>query len=114
MSVEERLERVEQMLTTLVEQQTIKDWYTTQEVGGILGRAEYTAREWCRQGRIRAKKKPCGRGKGGEWLISHEERTRLKNEGFSPSGPRHDGETGATRPLPSTEGVFCRNRQVDE
>jgi hypothetical protein len=62
MSVEERLERIEQMLTTLVQRQTIKEWYTTAEVGGLLGRAEYTVREWCRQGRIRAKKKPCGRG----------------------------------------------------
>lgn len=87
MSVEERLERIEQMLTTLVQQQTIKEWYTTVEVGGLLGRAEYTVREWCRQGRIRAKKKPCGRGKGGEWLISHEELTRLKNEGLLPFRP---------------------------
>ena len=87
MSVEERLERIEQMLTTLVRQQTIKEWYTTVEVGGLLGRAEYTVREWCRQGRIRAKKKPCGRGKGGEWLISHEELTRLKNEGLLPFRP---------------------------
>ena len=87
MSVEERLERIEQMLSTLVERQTIKDWYTTAEVGGILGRAEYTVREWCRQGRLRAKKKPCGRGKGGEWLVSHEELTRLKNEGLLPFRP---------------------------
>jgi hypothetical protein len=84
MNVEERLERIEQMLTTLVRQQTIKEWYTTAEVGGLLGRAEYTVREWCRQGRIRAKKKPCGRGKGGEWLVSHEELTRLRNEGLLP------------------------------
>lgn len=84
MRIEERLDRIEQMLTTLVQQQTIKEWYTTAEVAGLLGRAEYTVREWCRQGRIRAKKKPCGRGKGGEWLVSHEELTRLKNEGLLP------------------------------
>jgi hypothetical protein len=87
MSVEDRLERIEQMLATLVEQQTIKDWYTTAEVGKNLGRAEYTVREWCRQGRIRAKKKLCGRGKGGEWLVSHEELMRLKNEGLLPFRP---------------------------
>lgn len=87
MSVDERLERIEQMLATLVRQQTITEWYTTAEVGGLLGRAEYTVREWCRQGRIRAKKKPCGRGKGGEWHVSHEELTRLKNEGLLPFRP---------------------------
>ena len=87
MSVEERLERIEQILATLVNQQTIKEWYTTAEVGGLLGRADYTVREWCRQGRIRAKKKPCGRGKGGEWLISHEELIRLRNEGLLPFRP---------------------------
>jgi hypothetical protein len=59
----------------------------TAEVGGLLARAEYTVREWCRQGRIRAKKKPCGRGKGGEWLVSHEDLTRLKNEGLLPFQP---------------------------
>jgi hypothetical protein len=87
MSVEERLQRIEHLLATLVEQRTVKDWYTTAEISGILRRAEYTVREWCRQGRIRAKKKPCGRGKGGEWLISHDELTRLRNEGLLPLHP---------------------------
>jgi len=80
----EHLERIESVLTLLVEQRTAKESYTTAEVAKIVGKAEYTVREWCRQVRIRAKKKPCGRGKGGEWLISHEELTRLKNEGLLP------------------------------
>ena len=80
----ERLARIEAALEALVSQQTIKDWYSTAEVAKLLGRAEYTVREWCRQGRIRAKKKPCGRGKGGEWLVSHDEFTRLRNEGLLP------------------------------
>lgn len=87
MTLEERLTRIEQMLATLIEQRMVKDWYSTAEVSRILNRAEYTVREWCRQGRIRAKKKPCGRGKGGEWLISNEELTRLKNEGLLPLPP---------------------------
>src|SRR5262245_47550674 len=73
MTVEERLEKIESMIATLIERETVKDWYSTTEVARLLAKAEYTVREWCRQGRIRAKKKPCGRGKGGEWLISHEE-----------------------------------------
>jgi hypothetical protein len=80
----ERLDRIEAALAALAERQAAKDWYTTAEVAHLLGKAEYTVREWCRQGRIRGKKKPCGRGKGGEWLISHEELTRLRNEGLLP------------------------------
>ena len=68
----------------LIRQRTFKDWFAAAEVAKMLGRAEYTVREWCRQGRIRAKKKPCGRGKGGEWLVSHEEFVRLSNEGLLP------------------------------
>ena len=82
--IEARLERMESLLKSLIERGTIKDWYSTAEVARLLDRAEYTVREWCRQGRIRAKKKPCGRGKGGEWLVSHDEFERLRNEGLLP------------------------------
>lgn len=83
-SIDERLDRIESMLAALVERQTVKEWYATVEVAKMLGRAEYTVREWCRQGRIRARKKPCGRGKGGEWLVSHDEVVRLRSEGLLP------------------------------
>jgi hypothetical protein len=81
-----RLDRIESALAELLRQRTNKEWYSTAEVAETLGRAEYTVREWCRQGRIRARKKPCGRGKGGEWLVPHDELTRLKNEGLLPPG----------------------------
>jgi hypothetical protein len=80
----ERLDRIEAALALLVQQRAIKEWYSTTEVAEVLGKAEYTVREWCRQGRILARKKPCGRGKGGEWLVSHEELTRVHNEGLLP------------------------------
>jgi hypothetical protein len=79
-----RLDRIESALAELLLQRKVKEWYSTAELAEILDRADYTVREWCRQGRIRAKKKPCGRGKGGEWLVSFEELTRLKNEGLLP------------------------------
>jgi hypothetical protein len=90
----ERLERIEATLQALLRQRTVKDWYATSEVAELLGRAEYTVREWCRQGRIRAKKKPCGRGKGGEWLVSHEEFVRLSNEGLLPFRPSESARAG--------------------
>ncbi len=80
----ERLERIEAVLTRLVQERTIKDWYSTAEVAQLLGKAEYTVREWCRQGRIRATKKPYTRGAHSEWLISHEELTRVQNQGLLP------------------------------
>ena len=80
----ERLDRIEQLLQTLVEQRTIKEWYTPAELAKLLGKAEFTVREWCRLGRIQARKKNCGRGVAGEWIISHEELTRIRNEGLLP------------------------------
>jgi hypothetical protein len=53
----QRLERIEAAVITLVERQTLKEWYSTEEVAKMLGKAEFTVREWCRLGRIRASKK---------------------------------------------------------
>jgi Helix-turn-helix domain len=81
---EERLSRIENLLAELVGRQRVKDWYSTSEVGDILGKSEYTVREWCRQHRVRAGKRACGRGRAKEWIVSHDELTRLKNEGLRP------------------------------
>lgn len=80
----ERLERIEEALRVLVEQRTVKDWYTTSEAAEVLAKAEWTVREWCRLGRVNADKRPCGRGKSLEWIISHAEIERIRNEGLLP------------------------------
>lgn len=79
-----RLERIEALLTTLVGQRATKEWYSTAEVAAALGRAEFTVREWCRLGRVLARKKKSGRGPTSEWIIGHEELTRVRNEGLLP------------------------------
>lgn len=79
-----RLAAIEAMLAALVEQRVVKEWYSTAEVGAILQRAEFTVREWCRLGRVRAEKKKCGRGPASEWMVSHRELTRVRNEGLLP------------------------------
>ncbi|MHB1423791.1 MAG: helix-turn-helix domain-containing protein [Gemmataceae bacterium] len=84
MSVEERLDRIEQMLTTLLQKQTIKEWYGTEEVAQILGKAEFTVREWCRLGRIQAEKRGSGRGRYQSWVISNAEVQRIQREGLLP------------------------------
>jgi hypothetical protein len=66
----------------LVSQRLVKDWYSTDEVGKILGKAEYTVREWCRQGRIRAEKKGSGRGRYQSWVVSHDEVLRYQKHGL--------------------------------
>jgi hypothetical protein len=80
----ERLDRIETLLERLVQQRTVKDWYTIAEAAEILGKADFTVREWCRLGRIHAQKRPCGRGRSREWMISHAELLRIQNEGLLP------------------------------
>lgn len=79
-----RLERIEGMLAALASQERQKEYYSTSEVAEHLGRAEFTVREWCRLGRIWAEKRQCGRGRSKEWMISHEELERIRNEGLLP------------------------------
>ena len=71
----DRLERIEGTLHILVAQKTVKEYYSTAEVAQILGKAEFTVREWCRLGHVWASKRNCGRGNS-EWLLgSHENGT---------------------------------------
>ena len=83
-NVVERLDRIEELLLTLVGQKQQKDYYSTAEVAEILDRAEFTVREWCRLGRIWAEKRASGRGRSKEWMISYEELQRIRNEGLLP------------------------------
>ena len=79
-----RLAKIETLLASLVEQRTVKEWYSTAEVAAILGKAEFTCREWCRLGRIKATKKQSGRGKYQAWAVSHDELLRYRKEGLLP------------------------------
>jgi Helix-turn-helix domain len=79
-----RLDRIESMLTSLVERQQVKDWYSVDEVAAQVGKASFTVREWCRHGRIAAQKRSYKRGKSAEWMISHAELLRVQNHGLLP------------------------------
>ena len=80
----ERLDRMEVTVAELVRQRTVKDFYTTAEVATLLGRAEFTVREWCRHGRVHCQKKNNGRGQHRSWTISHDELLRIQREGLLP------------------------------
>jgi hypothetical protein len=79
-----RLDRLEALLETVVQKGMAKAWYTTAEVAALAGKAEFTVREWCRQGRVRAEKQHSGRGKYPSWVVSHEELVRYQREGLLP------------------------------
>ncbi len=79
-----QLNRIESLLQSLIEQEARKNYYSTAEVAEILKRTDWTVREWCRLGRVWAEKRKCGRGVAKEWMISHEELTRIRNEGLLP------------------------------
>ncbi len=93
----DRLDRIEDALRMLLQHRVEQDSYSTADVARILGRAEFTVREWCRLGRIRAEKRPCGRGNSQEWMISHAELKRIQSEGLLPH-PRFGKNSAKDRP----------------
>ena len=84
MRLRERLDKIEAMLTVLVERQQVREWYSVEEFARIVKRANFTCREWCRNGRIKAQKKDSGRGAYPSWVISHDELVRFQREGLLP------------------------------
>jgi hypothetical protein len=83
-TVEDRLERIESMLVRLVEQQTVREWYSIEQFAEILGKSKFTVREWARLGRIHAKKQKSGRGAYACWAISRDELMRYQCDGLLP------------------------------
>jgi excisionase family DNA binding protein len=64
-----------------------REWYTVDEVAELLGKRPYTVREWCREGRINARKRPERRGGAELWNISAAEVARYRDEGILPPVP---------------------------
>jgi hypothetical protein len=79
-----RLDSIEGMMAALVERQVVKDWYNTQEFARLVGKAEFTVREWCRLGRIGGEKRQSGRRAHPAWVISHEELLWYRRNGLLP------------------------------
>ena len=70
------------MLVSLVAREQVKEHYGTEEFARLVNRAEFTVREWCRLGRIRASKKHSGRGKHANWVVGNDELMRYRKEGL--------------------------------
>jgi hypothetical protein len=84
MRLRERLDRIEAMLTALFEREQVRDWYTTQEFAKLVGKAEFTIREYCRLGRLQAEKRQSGRGAYQQYVISNAELERYRRHGLLP------------------------------
>ena len=80
--LEQRLEKIEELLLILVERQTVKEFYEIEEFARIVGKSCYTCREWARHGRVRADKKLSGRGAYARWVVPHAELLRYQKEGL--------------------------------
>jgi hypothetical protein len=79
-----RLDRIEAALDLLVEREVAREWYETAEFARLVNKAEFTVREWCRLGRIKAVKRASGRGKHTNWVVGHGELLRYRREGLLP------------------------------
>lgn len=76
----ERLDRLEQNLAI----SRPKDAYTTQEAAERLKRSEWTVRQWCNNGQVPGARKIHGKGRTGEWRISHDDLMLIQREGPRP------------------------------
>jgi hypothetical protein len=94
--LEARLSGIEILLAEihafLAAPKVAREWYTVKEVAAMLNKIPYTVREWCREGRINATKRPEKRGGAELWNVSATEVARYKNEGLlSPDPYRNTG-----------------------
>ena len=81
-----QLTELKQLVERLVERDLTppQEYYSTADVARLLGKAEWTVREWCRNQRCHSTKRKCGRGIHKEWMISHAELERIRAEGLLP------------------------------
>ncbi|MEZ6048765.1 MAG: helix-turn-helix domain-containing protein [Planctomycetaceae bacterium] len=85
--MEKRLDELAHLLENQDHREALspsKEFFTPTEVAEMLGKSSYTVREWCRFGRIEARKRPIGRGDALEWEITASEIERFKNHGLLP------------------------------
>lgn len=78
----ERLDRIERFQTLAV----VKEAYTTEDAAEKLGRSEWTVRNWCNKGQVEGAYKVRGKGRTGEWRLTHEAVVNLQSKGPAPEG----------------------------
>ena len=56
--------------------------YSTHEFAERVGLSDWTVRNYCRLGRLKARKKLSGRGAHPEWALDSEELERFRRDGL--------------------------------
>lgn len=80
---EQKLDAVLAKLDSILSQKPSKPAYTTTEFAELTGKAAFTIRQHCNNGRL------CGvKDDSGDWHIPHEELLRYQREGLRGGGPR--------------------------
>jgi hypothetical protein len=92
LQIEKRLDRIEKWQAEISDvmkngRDEDRTHYTPAEFAKLLvkdgdSREVRTVRKWCKEGRIKAGKRPTGRGRHKDWTIPHDEYVRYKNEGL--------------------------------
>ena len=82
----DRLDRIEAALALLTLQRQVQEWYDTATAAKELEKDQYTIREWCREGRCNASKRPCGRGTSKE--VDHQSGGDHSTEDGRSSAPK--------------------------
>ena len=54
--LDDRIGRIEAHLTVLAKERTVRESYSTKQLGRVARKGHYSVREWCRLGRIGATK----------------------------------------------------------
>lgn len=80
-----RVRRLEAQLAALSESPTLAKSYSVAEFSAEVRRSRETVREWARLGRVLAERRMTGCGPYREWVISHAELLRYRQEGLLPT-----------------------------
>jgi hypothetical protein len=81
---ERRLTNIEFLLQQLVHRTAVKAHYSVDEFSKLVGKAPFTVRQWCNEGRINAEKSMTQSGSTTRWVISQAEYERYSREGLLP------------------------------
>lgn len=82
-----RFDRIEQLLTELVERQTVRQWYSVEQFAKQVSRSTFQVRQWANLGRINATKSAGRCGPEREWVIEHAELLRYQQHRLLPLDP---------------------------